>query len=95
MWPRRSGETVTETVRPAARPLAGYRDPKPMVFCGLYPVDGDQFSDLRGPGEAAPQRRQLHLRAGSRGRWGSGSAAASWGSLHMEIVRERLGASST
>jgi GTP-binding protein LepA len=43
----RSGETVTETARPATQPLAGYRDPKPMVFCGLYPVDGDQFSDLR------------------------------------------------
>ncbi len=43
----RSGETVTEAARPGARPLEGYRDPKPMVFCGLYPIDGDDFSDLR------------------------------------------------
>ena len=77
----RSGETVTETARPAARPLAGYRDPKPMVFCGLYPIDGDQFSDLRSPWRgcasttpASPTSRRR------RGRWGSGSAAASWGS---------------
>src|SRR3546814_388396 len=43
----RSGETVTEASRQADAPLEGYRDPKPMVFCGLYPIDGDQFSDLR------------------------------------------------
>ena len=42
----RSGETVTEDRRQATE-LSGYRDPKPMVFCGLYPIDGDQFSDLR------------------------------------------------
>jgi GTP-binding protein LepA len=43
----RSGETVTEHARPAAEPLDGYQDPKPMVFCGLYPVEGDDFADLR------------------------------------------------
>src|SRR4029450_14139414 len=43
----RSGETVTGAARPAEAALAGYQDPKPMVFCGLYPVDGDQFGDLR------------------------------------------------
>src|SRR5262249_16794127 len=42
----RVGETVTTTARPAL-PLPGYRDPKPMVFCGLYPVVGDDYSDLR------------------------------------------------
>ena len=39
----RSGETVTEAARPAEKPLEGYLEPKPMVFCGLYPVDGDEF----------------------------------------------------
>src|SRR3546814_18708044 len=43
----RSGETVTEASRQADAPLEGYRDPKPMVFYGLYPIDGHQFSDLR------------------------------------------------
>ena len=77
----RSGETVTETARSAARPLAGYRDPKPMVFCGLYPVDGDQFSDLR---ESLEKLRlndaSFTYEPETSGRWGSGSAAASWGS---------------
>jgi GTP-binding protein LepA len=43
----RSGETVTAAARPAPTALEGYQDPKPMVFCGLYPVDGDDFEDLR------------------------------------------------
>ena len=43
----RSGETVTDAVHPAPEPLAGYRDPKPMVFCGLYPIDGDELTALR------------------------------------------------
>src|SRR5919206_270628 len=42
----RVGETVTLASHPA-EPLVGYRDPKPMVFCGLYPVEGDEFADLR------------------------------------------------
>ena len=43
----RSGETVTTASHPAASALAGYRDPKPMVFCGLFPIDGDELPDLR------------------------------------------------
>jgi GTP-binding protein LepA len=39
----RSGETVTTASTAGAEPLRGYRDPKPMVFCGLYPIDGDEF----------------------------------------------------
>src|SRR5918992_5515218 len=42
----RSGETVTESARPGV-PLEGYRDPKPMVFCGLFPVEGHDYADLR------------------------------------------------
>jgi GTP-binding protein LepA len=43
----RSGETVTTASNGPTEPLPGYQDPKPMVFCGLYPIDGDDFSDLR------------------------------------------------
>jgi len=87
----RSGETVTETVRPAARPLAGYRDPKPMVFCGLYPVDGDQFSDLR---ESLEKLRlndaSFTYEPETSGALGFGFRCGFLGLLHMEIVRERL-----
>ena len=43
----RSGETVTTTAHGADEPLPGYHDPKPMVFSGLFPIDGDDFEDLR------------------------------------------------
>ncbi len=43
----RSGETITTFSHPATQPLEGYRDPKPMVFCGLFPIDGDDFENLR------------------------------------------------
>ena len=43
----RSGETLTYATHPADEPLAGYREPKPMVFCGLYPMDGDELPLLR------------------------------------------------
>ncbi|MDH3302021.1 MAG: translation elongation factor 4, partial [Acidimicrobiia bacterium] len=43
----RSGETITTSSNAATEPLSGYREPKPMVFCGLYPVDGDDYADFR------------------------------------------------
>jgi GTP-binding protein LepA len=87
----RSGETVTDAVRPATAPLEGYREPKPMVFCGLYPIDGDQYSDLRDALE------RLRLNDGSytyepetSGALGFGFRCGFLGLLHMEIIRERL-----
>jgi GTP-binding protein LepA len=87
----RSGETITEVSRPADKPLEGYQDPKPMVFCGIYPVDGDEFSNLR----EALQKLQLNdssftYEPETSGALGFGFRCGFLGLLHMEIVRERL-----
>ncbi len=87
----RSGETVTEAANPAAEPLAGYREPKPMVFCGLYPVEGDEFEDLR---EALEKLRlndsSFTYEPETSAALGFGFRCGFLGLLHMEIVRERL-----
>jgi GTP-binding protein LepA len=87
----RSGETVTEAARPAATPLEGYQDPKPMVFCGLYPIDGDEFALLR---ESLEKLRlndaSVSYEPETSGALGFGFRCGFLGLLHMEIVRERL-----
>ncbi|HXR22064.1 MAG TPA: translation elongation factor 4 [Acidimicrobiales bacterium] len=87
----RSGETITEAARPAEKPLEGYLEPKPMVFCGLYPVEGDEFESLRDALE------KLRLSDSSVSYLPESSAALGFGFrcgflglLHMDIVRERL-----
>ncbi len=87
----RSGETVTDAHRGADRPLEGYLEPKPMVFCGLYPVDGDEFAALR---EALEKLRlndsSFTYEPETSGALGFGFRCGFLGLLHMEIVRERL-----
>ena len=87
----RSGETVTDAARPAESPLEGYQDPKPMVFCGLYPVDGDEFEELR---ESLEKLRlndsSFTYEPETSGALGFGFRCGFLGLLHMEIVRERL-----
>ncbi len=87
----RSGETLTTASKSAAEPLEGYREPQPMVFCGLYPVDGDDYEDFRDALD------KLRLDDGSftfepetSTALGFGFRCGFLGLLHMEIVRERL-----
>lgn len=87
----RAGETVTEADRPAPDPLVGYREPKAMVFCGLYPIDGDEYLDLRD----ALDRLRLNDSSFSytpetSTALGFGYRCGFLGLLHMEIITERL-----
>ena len=86
----RVGETVTTTANPGA-PLPGYRDPKPMVFCGLYPVVGDEYADLRDAlGKLRLNDGSFTYEPETSGALGFGFRCGFLGLLHMEIVRERL-----
>jgi GTP-binding protein LepA len=87
----RSGETVTTATHGATEALEGYRDPKPMVFCGIFPIDGDEFENLR----EALEKMKLNdasftYEPESSGALGFGFRCGFLGLLHMEIVRERL-----
>jgi len=86
----RVGETVTTVGNPGAA-LEGYRDPKPMVFCGLYPVIGDEYADLR---EALEKLRlndsSFTYEPETSGALGFGFRCGFLGLLHMDIIRERL-----
>ena len=67
MGEARSGETVTTFVDPAAEPLDGYLDPKPMVFCGLFPIDGDDFDEGLAVGAGEEEEHEGGGRSGSIG----------------------------
>jgi GTP-binding protein LepA len=87
----RSGETVTDAATPASQALMGYREPKAMVFCGLYPIDGDEYPRLR---DALDKLRlndaSFSFVPETSGALGFGFRCGFLGLLHMEIVRERL-----
>ena len=87
----RSGETVTTAHHGAEEPLAGYQDPLPMVFCGLYPIDGDDLPDLRDSLEKLKLNdSSFTFEPESSHALGFGFRCGFLGLLHMEIITQRL-----
>ena len=85
------GDTITHAIRPATEMLPGYKEVHPMVYCGLYPLETQDYEKLKSAVAApAAQRLGVCLPAGNLGRAGFGFRCGFLGLLHMEIIQERI-----
>ena len=87
----RVGDTVTINSRPAKTALGGYKDPQPMVYSGLYPIDGSEYPNLRDALDRLKLNdAALHYEPETSAALGFGFRCGFLGLLHLEIIRERL-----
>ncbi|HET9913580.1 MAG TPA: translation elongation factor 4 [Anaerolineales bacterium] len=87
----RVGDTITSAANPAAEPFPGYRHPKPMVFAGIYPVEADDYSDLRESLDKLQLNdASLTFQPETSQALGFGFRAGFLGLFHMEIIQERI-----
>ena len=87
----RVGDTITTAEKPALEPLSGYKEAKPMVFCGIYPIETEFFKEL---GDALEKLQlndsSLHFETESSQALGFGYRCGFLGLLHMDIIKERI-----
>ena len=87
----RVGDTITETKRPCAEAMEGFKPAQPVVFCGLFPVDAAQFEDLRAAmGKLRLNDASFSYEMESSAALGFGFRCGFLGLLHLEIIQERL-----